>query len=193
MIGSATEESLLQFAAKKLKNIDKLNDLFPKVFEVPFTSDTKYHLSIHRKAHPEGGLTLHVKGAPEVIWKLCSRILKNGKPEKITDYDTNKFEEVTAKMGEKGCRLISFAMLNLSGEKYPDNFRFSFEKRNFPVVRNDIKIITGQLYFCWNNWPFGSSERWRSKSNNRYKRGRNKSSRDYGRSFQDSSCKLTIL
>jgi sodium/potassium-transporting ATPase subunit alpha len=141
VIGSATDEALLQFAAKKLKNIDKLNDLFPKVFEVPFSSDTKYHLSIHRKAHTEGGLTLHVKGAPEMIWKLCSKMLKNGKLENITEYDIKKFQETTAKMGEKGYRLISFAMLNLPGEKYPDNFRFSFEKKNFPMVRNDKKFI----------------------------------------------------
>jgi sodium/potassium-transporting ATPase subunit alpha len=139
---------LLQFAAKKLKNIDKLNDLFPKVFEVPFSSDTKYHLSIHRKAHPEGGLTLHVKGAPELIWKLCSKILKNGKAEKITDYDIKKFQEAMMKMGEKGYRLISFAMLNLPGERYPDNFRFSFEKKNFPVV-NNAKIYPRTILLLW--------------------------------------------
>lgn len=133
MVGSATEESLLQFAAKKLKNIDKLNDLFPKVFEVPFSSDTKYHLSIHRKAHSEGGLTLHVKGAPEVILKLCSKILINGKPEKITEQDENRVQEAITRMGDKGYRLISFAILHLSGERYPDNFRFSFEKKTIQL------------------------------------------------------------
>lgn len=105
---------------------------------MPFSSDTKYHLSIHRKAHTEGGLTLHVKGAPEVVLKLCSKILKNGKPEKMTEGDEKKIQEAITKMGEKGYRLISFAILHLAGEKYPDNYRFSFEKRNFPTVRTGI-------------------------------------------------------
>ena len=139
---------MLQFAAKKLKNIEKLNDLFPKVFEVPFSSDTKYHLSIHRKAHSEGGLTLHMKGAPEVIWKLCSKILRNGRAEKITDFDVKNVDDSATKMANKGYRLISFAVLNLPGEKYPDNFRFSFEKRNFPAVMK-TPLIKEQFDFCW--------------------------------------------
>ena len=125
----------MSFSAKKLKNIDKLNDLFPKVFEAPFSSDTKYHLSIHRKAHSDGGLTLHVKGAPEVILKFCSKILKNGTPEKITDFEDKNINDSILRMGSKGYRVIAFAVLNLPGEKYSDNFRFNFEKKNYPTVR----------------------------------------------------------
>lgn len=113
----------------------KLNDLFPKVFEVPFSSDNKYHLTIHRKGHSQGGLTLHIKGAPEVIWETCSTILVNGKSEPITEADKAKFEAANRNMCEKGHRVIAFAMLQLRGDKFPDNYRFSFDKKNYPLVR----------------------------------------------------------
>jgi sodium/potassium-transporting ATPase subunit alpha len=133
--GSPTERGLLEFAASKLKNFEKLNELFPKVFEVPFTSDTKYHLTIHRKGHSQGGLTLHLKGAPEIVWSACKTILFNGKPETITDKTKRAFMDANERMCGKGQRVLAFAMLQLTGDKYPDNYRFSYEKKNFPIVR----------------------------------------------------------
>ncbi|KAI8840273.1 hypothetical protein BC829DRAFT_446995 [Chytridium lagenaria] len=114
IIGDATDKGLLSFAAHRLANIDKISSLYPKVFELPFSSDTKTHLTIHRKAHTEGGLTMHVKGAPEKVLACCSTILLNGRPE--------------------GERVLALAQLWLPGRKFPDNFRFSVEKKNFPTT-----------------------------------------------------------
>lgn len=112
----------------------KIGELFPKVFEVPFTSDTKIHLSIHRKGHAQGGLTLHMKGAPEAVWASCTTIFINGKPEPITDGLRKRYEQASVEMCNKGQRVIAFAMLQMRGDKYPDNFRFNFEKQNYPTV-----------------------------------------------------------
>jgi sodium/potassium-transporting ATPase subunit alpha len=71
IIGDATESGLLLFASTRLNNIDRLPELYPVIFEVPFTSDSKMQMTIHRKSHSNGGITLHAKGAPEVLWKLC--------------------------------------------------------------------------------------------------------------------------
>ncbi|KAJ3002423.1 UNVERIFIED_CONTAM: hypothetical protein HDU68_006234, partial [Siphonaria sp. JEL0065] len=94
--GDATESGLFRFAAQKLLDIDKLADKFPKVFEIPFNSENKWHMAIHKKAHASGTLTLFMKGAPERILKICSTILKDGQaiPMQTEHQDefTNKYE-----------------------------------------------------------------------------------------------------
>ncbi|KAJ3403301.1 hypothetical protein HDV05_007910, partial [Chytridiales sp. JEL 0842] len=134
MEGDATDRGLLKFAATRLRNVDKLLSLYPKVFEIPFSSDTKTHLTIHRKAHKEGGLTMHVKGAPERVWASCSTIWMDGKAEKIEEKHKEMFEDAYERMAKRGERVLAFAMLMLPGRKFPDNFRFSLEKRNFPTT-----------------------------------------------------------
>jgi sodium/potassium-transporting ATPase subunit alpha len=48
---------------------------FPKVFEVPFTSETKWHLSIHKIESDHGSFVVYVKGAPERVLRLCDKIV----------------------------------------------------------------------------------------------------------------------
>ncbi|RKO90783.1 hypothetical protein BDK51DRAFT_23684 [Blyttiomyces helicus] len=131
-VGDATESGLLRFSGLKLMNVDKFPELFPKVFEIPFSSETKHHLSIHRKGHFLGGLTLHVKGAPELIWDLCTTIWIDNKAVPIADEHRKKHADAHGKMCAKGHRVLGFAMLQLPGEKYPDNWRFDREKGNWP-------------------------------------------------------------
>ncbi|KAI8822055.1 uncharacterized protein EV422DRAFT_550424 [Fimicolochytrium jonesii] len=139
VLGDATEAGLLRWAASKLINIDKLPSLYPKVFELPFTSDTKCHLTIHRKGHMSGGLTLHMKGAPEVIWSRCTTIWVEGKVVPITEFERKKWADGHAKMCERGHRVLAFAMLQLSGAKYPDNWKFEREKENYPT--SDLTFV----------------------------------------------------
>ncbi|KAJ3008156.1 UNVERIFIED_CONTAM: hypothetical protein HDU68_003211, partial [Siphonaria sp. JEL0065] len=130
IVGDATDKGLLEFAASRLANVDK----YPKIFEIPFSSETKTHLTIHRKGHSDGGLTMHVKGAPERILASCTTILIHGKSEPITESHKNQFKESYKKMAERGERVIAFAQLWLPGRKFPDNYRFSLENCNFPTT-----------------------------------------------------------
>ena len=84
---SATETGLIRYAASQLNNYDNLATKYPKVFELPFNSDTKWHMSIHKKSHANGYLTLYIKGAPERVWNLCNRILTgpDGEAAKLTE------------------------------------------------------------------------------------------------------------
>ncbi|ORY16515.1 hypothetical protein BCR33DRAFT_731196 [Rhizoclosmatium globosum] len=134
IIGDATDTGLLQFAASRLANVEKLFTQYPKIFEIPFSSETKTHLSIHRKGHPDGTLTMHVKGAPERVLASCATILMNGKAEPLTDFHRTQFKETYEKMAKRGERVIAFAQYWLPGRKFPDNYRFSLEKTNFPTT-----------------------------------------------------------
>src|ERR1700712_5166695 len=75
ILGDATESGLIRYAATQLNDYDSIASKYPKVFELPFNSDTKWHMSIHKKPHANGSLTLYIKGAPERVWRLCSSIL----------------------------------------------------------------------------------------------------------------------
>lgn len=52
----------------------------------------------------------------------------------ITDFHRLKFNEAQQKMCNKGQRVIAFAVCLLKADKYPDNYRFNFERKNYPAV-----------------------------------------------------------
>ncbi|KAL2918733.1 hypothetical protein HK105_201567 [Polyrhizophydium stewartii] len=142
IVGDATEVGLLRFAGERLANIDKVY-MYPKILEIPFTSETKTHLTIHRKAHNNGGLTLHIKGAPERVWESCTTIWVDGKPVPIDDAWRSKFRATLDELGGKGSRVLGLAMLQMRGDKYPDNWKFDVEKRNFPTTELTFLGIVG--------------------------------------------------
>jgi sodium/potassium-transporting ATPase subunit alpha len=93
ILGDATETGLVRFAAEKLSDFDQLGETYPAVFEIPFNSENKWHLSIHKKSHDNGKLTLYIKGAPERILKLCDKIFDGEKTISLTDQHKNQFQE----------------------------------------------------------------------------------------------------
>ncbi|KAI9228833.1 MAG: hypothetical protein DHS80DRAFT_14923 [Piptocephalis tieghemiana] len=136
ILGDATESGLVRFAAANLPDYDDLASRYPKVFEIPFNSDTKTHMSIHRKSHPEGPLTLLLKGAPERVLRRCSTIMPPGgshaKPLPLTDEHTKEFYTMYEHMAGKGHRVLAFAQLLLPGGEYPTDYPFDKDLGNYP-------------------------------------------------------------
>ncbi|KAI9206203.1 P-type cation-transporting ATPase [Polychytrium aggregatum] len=131
--GDATESGLLRFASARLPNIDTILDEYPKVCELPFNSDTKWHLSINQKPHADGVYTILMKGAPERVLRVCSTILIDGQNVELTDDHRNQFETSYEHMAGKGHRVLAFAQLQLKGSDFPSGFVFDKEKKNFPT------------------------------------------------------------
>ena len=71
VLGDATETGLTRFAAKYLPNYDQTRDDSPKLFEIPFNSETKTALVVV-KLPTEEGMTVLIKGAPERVLERCS-------------------------------------------------------------------------------------------------------------------------
>jgi len=134
ILGDATETGLIRFAGQNLPEFDNLANDFPKVFEIPFNSDNKWAMSIHKKSHANGTLTLFIKGAPERVLKLCNTILVGNGTEivPLTKEHTAKFNETYELMASKGHRVLAFAQLLLPDREYPSDFEFSKEKKNYP-------------------------------------------------------------
>ena len=85
MIGDPTEGSILVAAAKAGMFTDAAQENYPRKAEIPFDSDRKRMVTVHQVAKPqpedtyiqqEGSdkewYTIAVKGAPDVVLKLCS-------------------------------------------------------------------------------------------------------------------------
>ncbi|TLD18358.1 P-type cation exchange alpha subunit of ATPase [Venturia nashicola] len=135
VLGDATESGLVRWAAGKLLAFDNLATKYPKVFELPFNSDTKWHMSIHKKAHANGSLTLYLKGAPERVLLLCNRILTgaNGECTELTDEYKIAYNETYEHMASLGQRVLGFAELLLPGTQYPEDFVFDKKLSNYPT------------------------------------------------------------
>lgn len=135
ILGDATESGLIRYAAEQLNNFDNLAAEFPKVFELPFNSDTKWHMSIHKKPHANGPLTLYIKGAPERVWRLCNRILTGPEGECVglTDEYKKAYDETYEHMASRGHRVLGFAEMLLPGDQYPEDFAFDKKAKNYPL------------------------------------------------------------
>lgn len=137
ILGDATESGLIRFASQWLPNFDQLHDTYPKVFEIPFNSDNKWAMTIHKKKHANGSLTLYIKGAPERVLRICSTILVGDGTQNvpITEEHKAKYNETYEFMASKGHRVLAFAQILLPGDQYPESFVFDKKNKNYPDVR----------------------------------------------------------
>ncbi|TPX60133.1 hypothetical protein PhCBS80983_g01998 [Powellomyces hirtus] len=132
VLGDATETGLLRHAAAKIPEFDGIYDRYTKVLEIPFNSDNKWAMTIHKKKHSKGDLMLYLKGAPERVLRLCTTFFENGEPVPMTDDHKARFEKTYTLMASKGHRVLAFAALALPGDTYPENFVFTKDPQNYP-------------------------------------------------------------
>lgn len=76
--GDPTEGALL-VAARKFGLPDADLARFPRIAEIPFTSERKRHTTVHRDPDNAGQLRVFVKGAPEILLEKCRHLQEDGK------------------------------------------------------------------------------------------------------------------
>ncbi|XP_050508743.1 sodium/potassium-transporting ATPase subunit alpha [Diabrotica virgifera virgifera] len=136
--GDASEEAILKFV--ELTHIHGDPTTFrhnnPKLIEIPFSSVTKYQISIH--AMQEGGCLMVMKGAPERILARCSHMCTAKGTEAMTDEMRMACDKAMTEMAEKGERVLGFADLMLDST-YTKDYKFCAEPANFP--RKDLRFV----------------------------------------------------
>ncbi|HEX5809331.1 MAG TPA: HAD-IC family P-type ATPase, partial [Anaerolineales bacterium] len=80
--GDPTEGALVVAAAKAGLQKEALDSSYPRVHEVPFSSETKRMTTLHRT---NGSLTAYAKGAPEVIVADCDTVITSDGTQKLND------------------------------------------------------------------------------------------------------------
>jgi P-type Ca2+ transporter type 2C len=105
IIGDPTEGSILVAAAKAGVQAEDLNSAYPRDGEVPFDSERKRMVTVHEVKKPKDkdlspfngkdakqSYVIAVKGAPDVVLKLCNRVQKMDNT--VADLDEEKRKEV---------------------------------------------------------------------------------------------------
>jgi sodium/potassium-transporting ATPase subunit alpha len=141
-IGDASETALIKFY-QPIEDISLTRSHYPvglcmdgSESKIPFNSTNKYSLSIVRSEGTDYYYIAYIKGAPEKIWRYCSKILYEGKYKSIDSEEKRRFEAVNLRFGKNGERVLGFAMQPLFKETFPKHSRFvtsAPENFNFPM------------------------------------------------------------
>ena len=112
IFGDPTEGALIVAAEKAGFAKAALDAEFPRVREVPFTSERKRMTTLHKT--PQGDVVAYVKGAPETILERCSHILEGGKEVKLTQAKADKVLEANAQLATNALRVLAMAYKRLT-------------------------------------------------------------------------------
>ncbi|XP_044019378.1 sodium/potassium-transporting ATPase subunit alpha-B-like [Aphidius gifuensis] len=133
VIGDASETGILKFC-EHIYSTRKIRLQYTKIAEIPFNSNTKYQLSIHRD---ENGYNIYMKGAPEVIMDFCTSILSmDGLTRDLTSNDIIEARQACTELAFLGERVLAYCDLHLPNSKYSQDFKFNTDTPrtyNFPT------------------------------------------------------------
>jgi len=113
IMGDPTEGALIVAAAKAGFERAELEKQYPRVGEIPFTSERKRMTTIHQTL--EGEQLAFMKGAPEIVLERCNCILENGKEKKLTDVKRKEILETNEKLASNALRVLGMAYKKLPG------------------------------------------------------------------------------
>ena len=105
--GDPTEAAMLVFAEKIGLHRDILNQKTPKIFELPFDYQKKYHATIHKV---DGKNFLTVVGSPEKVFDLCKEIWSKHGIKTLQQEERKKLELIFHKFAQDGFRVIAYAI-----------------------------------------------------------------------------------
>ncbi|XP_069677682.1 sodium/potassium-transporting ATPase subunit alpha-like [Periplaneta americana] len=131
VIGDASDRAILKFTEITLGKVLETRKGYPKLCEIPFSSERKFQLSVHEIEEQQYMIVM--KGAPERILDRCSTILLNGSEKSIDGAMSKIILDACLKLANYGERVIAFCDKLLSTEDYPPGYEFDSRDVNFPV------------------------------------------------------------
>ncbi len=111
-VGDPTERALLALGRAFGLNETIVRSSWPRVWELPFTSERKLMITLHR---PAAGTTgeprwlIYLKGAPEQVVARCSHILVDGARRPLSSALREQIEASLQAMAAQGLRTLAVA------------------------------------------------------------------------------------
>ena len=105
--GDPTEGALVAAAAKAGLEKPALDTAYPRVNEIPFSSETKRMTTLHQTAE---GVTAYAKGAPEVILNGCDLELTEAGPQPLDSAGRQRILAAAHAMAGQALRVLAVAM-----------------------------------------------------------------------------------
>jgi len=107
IVGDPTEGALIVAAEKAGLTQRTLAEQYPRIGEVPFTSERKRMSTVHLT--PEKRKIALMKGAPETLLEKCSHILENGKENELTENKKQEMIRMNEAMASSALRVLAVA------------------------------------------------------------------------------------
>lgn len=114
VFGDPTEGCLIVSAEKAGLHKKQLEEKYPRINEVPFDSTRKRMTTIHRFGKKQLAL---VKGAPDSILPLCTKMLVNNKLMKLDNKTRQKIHMVNNQLAQEALRTLGFAYREVSSKE----------------------------------------------------------------------------
>jgi Ca2+-transporting ATPase len=112
-IGDPTESALIIAAAKAGIRREDLAREMPREGEIPFDSERKRMTTIHpmptTRRSDGAGYIACVKGAPDIVLELCTRIRENGSEEPLTPQKRQAVLDANQRMAQRALRVLGVA------------------------------------------------------------------------------------
>jgi P-type Ca2+ transporter type 2C len=117
-MGSSTEGALLLAAADAGLDPAGLWYAYPRQTELPFSTERGFMAVVVR--HPQAGVVLMLKGAPEIIVEFCDRRLLDGTVSAFDAASKEQALHVSDRMAYEAMRVLSMAYRPLDGVPSPE-------------------------------------------------------------------------
>lgn len=114
IIGDSTERALLLKAYELGFDKDSLEKIHLRTDEIPFNSERKFMATLNGK---EGSRQVFVKGAPEIVFKNCTKILRDGDASEFKAGEKELLFKKLEEMTSFGLRVIALAYKQTDANK----------------------------------------------------------------------------
>lgn len=128
--GEPTESALVAWASKLGLRKQSLKETFARTGEAPFDSSRKMMSTIHKS--PDKGYIQYTKGAPDVIIKICTHYMENGKAVPMTQEYKEKIISANKEMADKALRILACA--ERSWQEMPADKSADFLEQNLCFI-----------------------------------------------------------
>jgi Ca2+-transporting ATPase len=113
VFGDPTEIALIVAAAKADLWQEDLKKEFPRVWEIPFTSEKKFMATVHSN-NSNGDLVAYLKGAPEIVLDMCSDVYEDGHKTPLNEDNRKNILQTNQSMASEALRVLAVAYKILS-------------------------------------------------------------------------------
>ncbi|MFM8424981.1 MAG: cation-translocating P-type ATPase, partial [Chloroflexota bacterium] len=104
--GDPTEGALVVAAAKAGLKKEALDNAYPRMQEIPFTSETKRMTTLHKI---EKGNVAYTKGAPEIILENCDSVLTATGVKKLDEASRKQVLDTAQSFASQALRVLAIA------------------------------------------------------------------------------------
>ena len=115
ILGDPTEAALLVAAEKAGMSLASLDQDYPRVDELPFSSETMRMVTVH--STPDGTLIAYMKGAPAAVLAACTHVAQANETTPLTDEARDAQLAANAELGAAALRVLGLAWREL-----PENY-----------------------------------------------------------------------